>query len=579
MRTANSFGDLTGTFDYKVNYGFVMSPIAGDGGRPVRLLTFDTAWLKNRASTLSASSSAGYSYYGGLHEYRYTESITYTPDNFGYDEDTNLYFHLPAVAEQTLTVNNEKFTVTMDDDDGAFVAKDASGRTVSGDPTVTQVVPTTPIAVAGAVAGGKASGEVTERELLDKLAEALKALEAYKESGAAGSAASGSSGAAPIVGEIKLDLRTSDPGKVESSEITLPVAALKEIATHKDIILTVQTDMGQVTFDAASLAGMATAAGSAAKLTVTIAAVPVDQLNTVQLAVAGEYPMFRLTVMAGGFTVPNFGGTVTVVLPYKPAAGEDAAKLGAFHIDAKGVVTPMPGAKYDAALGGVTFATSHFSLFFVADADVIFDGRIPLAFLANPFRDVSPTDWYYDAVVFANANGLMLGTAEGIFSPNAKLSRATIATILWRMEGAPAASGGAAFSDVPAGQWYTGAVQWASANGIVAGYGDGRFGPNDDTTREQLAAIMHNYAKLKNIATAETTFTTTAYGTSATSSYATAYADASDVSDWAQGAMQWANGTGLIKGRTPTTLSPQGTATRAEAAAILQRFITQFMEV
>jgi hypothetical protein len=139
-----------------------------------------------------------------------------------------------------------------------------------------------------------------------------------------------------------------------------------------------------------------------------------------------------------------------------------------------------------------------------------------------------------------------------------------LVTILWRLEHAPGAAG-VAFTDVPLGQWYTDAVAWASANGIVSGYGNGLFGPDDHITREQLAAILLNYAKYRKPDIAD--------GKYATASYTAAYADADLVSDWARDAMKWANALGLVNGRTAATLAPKGTATRAEATAILQRFI------
>ena len=134
-----------------------------------------------------------------------------------------------------------------------------------------------------------------------------------------------------------------------------------------------------------------------------------------------------------------------------------------------------------------------------------------------------------------------------------------IVTILYRLENQPAA-GSANFTDVPAGQWYTSPIAWAAANGIVGGYGDGRFGPNDTITREQMAAILYRYAQFKG------------YDVSNTGDLSR-YADASQVSDWARTAIGWANAQGLITGNTATTLNPTGSATRAEVATILMRFV------
>lgn len=175
-----------------------------------------------------------------------------------------------------------------------------------------------------------------------------------------------------------------------------------------------------------------------------------------------------------------------------------------------------------------------------------------------PFTDVAPGSWYYDAVRFVYGKGMMNGTSPTAFSPNATTSRGMIVTILYRLEGEPAA-GTASFTDVPAGQWYSKAVAWAAQNGIVDGYGSGAFGPNDNITREQMAAILYRYASYKG------------YSVTA-SSNTSSYSDASQISSYAQTAMSWANATGLITGTSSTTLAPKGNATRAQAAMILMRF-------
>ena len=134
-------------------------------------------------------------------------------------------------------------------------------------------------------------------------------------------------------------------------------------------------------------------------------------------------------------------------------------------------------------------------------------------------------------------------------------------TRLYRLEGKPAISGANPFDDVAAGQWYTAAVVWANGNGIVNGYGNGTFGPTDDITREQFAAILHRYAQFKG------------YDVSAgEDTNVLSYDDAGEISDWAMEAIQWAVGAGLIQGRTKSTIAPAGNATRAEAANILMRF-------
>lgn len=176
-----------------------------------------------------------------------------------------------------------------------------------------------------------------------------------------------------------------------------------------------------------------------------------------------------------------------------------------------------------------------------------------------PFADVPASAWYYDAVRFVYERGMMAGTGNNQFSPNVTTTRAMIVTILYRLENQPAA-GSSNFTDVPADQWYTNAVAWAAANGIVGGYGDGRFAPNDIITREQMAAILYRYAQYKGYDVGNT-------------GDLSRYVDASQVSGWALVAIGWANAQGLITGNTATTLNPNGYATRAEGATILMRFV------
>ena len=182
---------------------------------------------------------------------------------------------------------------------------------------------------------------------------------------------------------------------------------------------------------------------------------------------------------------------------------------------------------------------------------------------ANPFTDVSEKDWFYGDVMFVYENGLMLGTSKTLFSPHGTATRSMMATILWRMEGSPAPKGKNSFTDVEAGKWYADAITWTEENGIFAGYGKDKFGPDDPITREQLAAIFYRYADYKG-------YDLTVKGNPDT------FKDADKITDYAKTAMQWAVGSGLMKGKSGNLLDPQGTATRAEIAAMLHRFIEKY---
>ena len=174
------------------------------------------------------------------------------------------------------------------------------------------------------------------------------------------------------------------------------------------------------------------------------------------------------------------------------------------------------------------------------------------------FSDVPQTEWYAGAVDYVYRYGMMAGTSATAFSPNVATNRAMIVSILYRLEGSPAASGGT-FPDIAAGQYYTSAVAWAAENGIVSGGTGGRFHPDDVITREQLAAILYRYAHYKG------------YNILSPAALS-AFSDADTVSRYAVDAMGWAVAQGLISGTNRGALDPTGGATRAQAASILMRF-------
>ena len=191
--------------------------------------------------------------------------------------------------------------------------------------------------------------------------------------------------------------------------------------------------------------------------------------------------------------------------------------------------------------------------------------KINVSWKELPFIDVYQQDWFYDAVAYVNANNLMTGLNATTFGPTQSLARAQFAIILHRMDGTPEVTYTDKFPDVPDGVWFTDAILWASSTGVVTGYTDtGKFGPADNINREQMAVMMYRYATYKGYDT----------GTKADFSK---FSDASKVSGFAEEAMQWAVGTGIITGKdNETRLDPQGNASRAECATIIMRFVEKY---
>ena len=176
------------------------------------------------------------------------------------------------------------------------------------------------------------------------------------------------------------------------------------------------------------------------------------------------------------------------------------------------------------------------------------------------FTDVSSSDWFFKGVEYVVDKGIMSGVSENQFDPSGKLTRAMLVQMLYNMESRPACDTENAFIDVPVGQWYTDAVIWANDAKIVSGMGEGLFAPNMEITREQMVAMLYNYAKYKG------------YDVTASADLST-FADNASVSAWAQPAMQWAVAEGYISGMGDNQLAPQGTATRAEIASVIMRFM------
>lgn len=253
-------------------------------------------------------------------------------------------------------------------------------------------------------------------------------------------------------------------------------------------------------------------------------------------------PAFNGGSVAVSPTTASNGGTVTITTV--PDYGYELSSL---------VVTDKSGkeiALTDKGNGVFTFTMPNSKV----SINAVFQ-KIEAAW-NNPFTDVTEGTWYYDAVKFANKNSLMNGIGNGRFAPNANLSRAMLAQILYNKEGTPGVSNTSVFADVASGTWYTNAVAWASANGIVNGYGNGRFGPNNNITREQLAVMLWRYA-----------------GKPAATAKGLRFSDANKASEYALEALYWAVENGIINGKGGGILAPTGQATRAEAAQMLKNFM------
>lgn len=358
----------------------------------------------------------------------------------------------------------------------------------------------------------------------------------------------------------KMDLSKIDPAQGATIDFTglgktiesakLPTSAIKEIGATEGGTLTVKLTAGNVTFDTAALKAVADQAGS--QITLTLTPAKTSALNASQKEAVGDAPVFDLRLLGGSKAITDFkGGNVTVTLPHTLSEGQNPAGVVAYYLSNDGNPEACK-TTYDTKNKLVTFTTTHFSLYFVGYEQ-------PAAEWKNPFTDVAEGAWYFDSVKYVHSEGMMVGTSATKFSPDATTTRGMVVTILYRLEGEPAVSGKSTFADVVGTAWYANAVEWAAKNKIVDGYGNGKFGPEDVITREQMVAILYRYAAFKGLDMTKT-------------ADLSKFTDSGKISSWAKPALSWANAEGLISGKSGGVLDPLGTATRAEVATILRNF-------
>ncbi len=296
------------------------------------------------------------------------------------------------------------------------------------------------------------------------------------------------------------------------------------------------------------------------------------------LNIAANETAEELTVTATAAGDSNKSGTATVTVthpdpdePWNPGGGTTGNRYcyltfetrGGSEIDSLRVKLGETVSldEYLSERAGFDFAGWYSDDSFAERVDELYMNGSKTVYAAwEPFDDSGRGDWFYDNVVYVYENGLMDGVSDTLFDPDGTVTRAQLVTMLWRLDGEPSVNYALPFTDVSGGEWYAEAVRWAAGEGIVNGVSETEFAPNAAVTREQLAAILHRYAQHKgyDVSIGEST-------------NILSYSDFASISEYAISAMQWACGEGIITGVTESTLEPQGTATRAQSAAILMR--------
>ncbi|MEL7564540.1 MAG: DUF4127 family protein [Dehalobacterium sp.] len=266
---------------------------------------------------------------------------------------------------------------------------------------------------------------------------------------------------------------------------------------------------------------------------------------------------FDIDVDLSEVTINGFRDTVMISMPYTPPKDQLTYSVTLYYRDETGKLHKVP-CTYDKATGSIKFATGSLSSFFLNTLSMDAEKAYGL------FTDVSESSWYFDDVLYVYEKGLMRGTTGNTFEPEAPMTRAMLMCTLFSMAGTPETEYIYEMPHDVGNSWYKAAVKWALANKIVSGYGNGNFGPNDPVTREQLAGILWRYAKYKGLDVTKGRYPGI-----------NAYADAFDLSEGFRDGVDWACSTGILMGagNGNKQLLPKASATRAEVAAVLKRFL------
>ena len=358
-----------------------------------------------------------------------------------------------------------------------------------------------------------------------------------------GPSTEGSAGWEDIAGEIE-DAEEGDEITIDMGDETKVPAEIFGSVAGKDVDVTFDLGDVQWTVNGADIPADADLSDLDLGVALDTDGIPANVVN----AITGEVGTVQITLAHDG----EFGFTMTLSAPL----GEENAGYWAnlYHYDEEAEKLNFEAAAEIDEDGNVKIPFTHASQY----AIVIDDHSHATVPVSDLFVDIAPDAWYKDAVQYAYDNGLMTGVSATEFAPEATTTRAMIVSILARLEGVESAEA-AGFADV-SDEWYATAVNWAANVGVVNGYEDNTFRPNTAITREQLAAILMNYASYKG---------------EDVSNRADLDGYTDQPSTWAEEAMQWAVAEGLVSGMTEDTLQPQGSATRAQVAAILERFLAQ----
>lgn len=435
----------------------------------------------------------------------------------------------PAAISGTLTVSNPPSGNGSNSGSSGSTQTPAPSTELSG-----STAGTTTEATVGS--DGKATSPVTAAQMSDALA---KAAEASKKTG----------------GEAMVQINVTGASSAKLVETTVPMESVRALVSGNVGGLTVSSPLASVTFDGESLDSISRAA--AGDVSFTASRADVSSLPAAVRQLLGNRPVYEFSVTSGGRAITQFGGSVTVAVPYTPAAGEDPNAVILSYINADGNLEIVTNGRYDTATGTVVFTTDHFSQYAVGYNKV-------------SFRDVKERAWYADAVSFLAAREITGGTGNGNFSPNDKLTRGQFLVLLMKAYGIdPDSTTSDNFSDA-GNTYYTGYLAAAKRLGISSGVGDNLFAPKKAITRQETFTLLYNALEIIGQFPAEHAGQHPAESAGRTLAD---FADSGKVASYALEPMGYLIKAGIVNG-SGSLLSPTSITNRAQMAQVLYQLLS-----
>ena len=387
---------------------------------------------------------------------------------------------------------------------------------------------------------GNAQAQITARDISDSLSDVLAERLTLSSN---------------TIAEIKMEVRASS--NASQLTIKMPVSSLKEIAAKENTRISLSTEFGDIQFDNDMLNELIRQSDGQ-EIAVKISVLNDTDISDIPNADQYSRGIYDLGLQSGGNGITNFGNSkVTVAIPYQLASGEKASGVHAYYINKDGKASVLLNSSYDAKKKSVVFETNHFSCYAIGyDENAI----------NQVFKDVNANNWAADAIGYTAGKGLLQGVSETSFAPQAPMTRGMFVTVLSRLSRKDISGETGTFKDVKVDQWYTNSVNWASNAGIVEGYANNLFQPDQMVSREQMAVFLYRYAKWSGYDV-----------TIPTGAGISKFSDSGTVSPWAEDAVVWSVDRGLLSGASAGLLDPKGQATRAQVAAIAQRFLEKIV--